>query len=47
MVLRLILQKQEISYANKTNYYKLHLVAPDHDIDNVERIDIDDVGNDE
>ena len=40
-------QKQEGSYINKTNYYKLQLVAPDHDIDNVESIDIDDVGNDE
>ena len=40
-------QKHEGSYINKTNYYKLQLVAPDHDIDNVESIDIDDVGNDE
>jgi hypothetical protein len=42
-----IVQKHERSYINKTNYYKLQLVAPDHDIDNVESIDMDDVVNDE
>ena len=41
------IQKQEISYANKTNYYKLHLVASERDIDNVESTDMDDVVNDE
>ena len=42
-----IVRKHDKSNINKTNYYKLQLVAPDHDIDNVESIDIDDVGNDE
>ena len=41
------IQKQEISYANKTNYYKLQLVTPDHDIDNAESIDMDDVVTEE
>jgi hypothetical protein len=36
----------EKSNVNKTNYYKLQLVAPDHDIDNEENIDMDDEVND-
>ena len=37
-----IVRKHEKSNVNKTNYYKLQLVAPDHDIDNEENIDMDD-----
>ena len=37
-----IVRKHEKSNVNKTNYYKLQLVAPDHDIDNEEHIDMDD-----
>ena len=42
-----IVQKHEKKHANKTNYYKLQLVTPDHDIDNAESIDMDDVVTEE
>ena len=42
-----VVQKHEKNNTNKTNYNKLQLVAPDHDIDNAESIDLDDVVNEE
>ena len=46
MIITLV-QKHEKKHANKTNYYKLQLVTPDHDIDNAEVIDMDDVVTEE